>query len=144
MAQGREINKKLKDNIKTSDLPAKFLVINPIAEITKSMQNKDYFGAFTNAVAFFEYLGYKKLVKSLKGKINEEKLSRFSVSKIVILLFCLDIIKQPTYAKMFEVIKVRNDLIHPKEDVGLRYTIDDDKAERLVEKAKEVISLLSE
>lgn len=45
---------------------------------------------------------------------------------------------------MFEVIKVRNDMIHPKEDVGFRYTIDHDKAERLVEKAKEVISLLLE
>jgi hypothetical protein len=142
MNSGKHFKKEMKEKISTIDLQAGLIVINPVAVIKNLIEKKEYFEAFANAITFFEYLGYRKLSSSLDGKISRKKLSRLSVSNINTFLYSLDLIDQASYSKIAETIKIRNKLIHPIENIGLRYKIDEENANRILNKAIEVIQLL--
>ena len=133
---------ELTERVGFEDLPAVVVIINPYQEIDNATSRDDYFNAFVVAVSFFEYYGYRKLRDFFKNQISDDKLERLSASEIMIFLFGLKIIDQPTYARMKDVIDMRNDLVHPKGDIAKKYRLDKNEAKSLLGKAKQVIEAL--
>ena len=98
--------------------------VNPTKRIKDAIVNEDYLSAFSSAVTYFELFGFILLERKLKGKVGGDKLTLVNVPGIIILLYVLDIIEQPTYDTMMKVKGVRNKLIHPVE--GTMYDPNDE------------------
>lgn len=122
---------------------------SPEEVIDEAIKRKDWFSAFSNAVAYFEHWGYWRLRHyCIKEKIYEkEKIKHITVSNLVLILHLLKLIDQNTHAKMVTTIKERNKLIHPilqGEGIGYRARKEEDGAIKILENAKKCITALKE
>ena len=109
----------------------------PIPTLRKTIEQKQWFSGIVMASAFFEFWGLELLKEKLKDKISGDKLEDLRLEEIILLLYSSEIIDQPTYAKMMEVKKVRNKIVHnPYELLEL------DEPESLIEKAIDCLKAL--
>jgi hypothetical protein len=94
-------------------------VINPFSEIEGAKERGSFFEAFALAVTYFDYYSY--LI--LRPHIPEEKLDKIFTRKKIEELFDRKLIKKETRNNMKEINELRNDLIHPKGDMTLKYKL---------------------
>ena len=110
-----------------SDLKSGFKV-NPTKRIKDSINNEDYLSAFASAITYFQLFSYILLVRELKGKIGSEKLEKLNIPGIIILSHVLNIIDQPEYCIIWDVLSARNKLIHPNKGAMYDPTGDEKRA----------------
>lgn len=121
----------------------------PQEVIDTAIERKDWFSAFTNAVAYFEFWGFWSLNSyCLRENIDvEQKLRRLPVSSLMLMLYLLKLIDLDTFSKMSAVIKERNRLVH--RNIPEKIPIYDDmekiaRATRLLAYAKQCIKKVRE
>jgi len=141
---GRRVEVTIVDNITLSDSVETSLIINPIPEIEKSLKEQDYFRAATFLAAILEYYG--KL--AINGKfqtenrnVDPDRIERFSLEDVAIILYGLKIIDQPCYSALRELNKLRRNLLHIKDAVEFR-RISGRGAEATIKKAMKCIDIL--
>ena len=136
------------------------IFIDPYGDIDRAISFGDWAAGFTLACASLEHFGSIKIRNKLENQIISKikdsakkqaqnslyaKVKRMRVSDIIFQLLTFNIIKFDTYLELKEIIKFRNDLIHPsRKGIGYQQTLDQSIAEKLLLIAKERIQEISE
>jgi hypothetical protein len=143
----------------SKELKSNAIILNPYIEIDKAIASKDWFNGFANCISYFEYYGLRKVNEYLINKVIapipdtipdtkrlqaknsiEDNVDRSGVKEIVFLLFTYGLIDCETFLGMNDVIKTRNDLVHPaRKGIGLRYVSDEKLMTSYLTKSKEYI-----
>jgi len=123
------------------DILSKISIFKPNLEFDNLTKRGDYFAAFTLAVSYFEYLGYKKLRNRPGLDMSKEELRSLSARRTVELLRDLDLITEDTRKDMHKVINMRTDLVHPKGNRFLRFSLTVEQR-ALIDIAKQCIETL--
>ena len=123
------------------DVLSKVSLFKPNWEFDNLTKRGDYFSAFALAVAYFEYLSYKKLRNRPGLQLTTEELRFLSTRRTVELLKDLDLITESTRKDMHKVIDMRTDLIHPKGNRLLRFSLTIEQR-ALIDTAKQCIETL--
>jgi len=116
------------------------IVESPIETLEATITNEEWFKGIVLSSTYFEHFGLMKLKEHFKGKIDENKLKRFTLEKIIILLYGSDLIDGNTYSKMMEINHKRNDLVH--QPWTHKINMDPKDAEKLIKKAIECLKTL--
>lgn len=141
---GRRIEVTLVENITLSDSVETSLIINPRAEIEKSLTEQDYFRAATFLAAILEYYGRLAIDGKLKAEdrnVDEQKIDRFSLQDVAIFLYGMKVIEQPCYSALIELNKLRIDLLHIKDLAEFRKK-SGNEAEATIRRAMKCIDIL--
>lgn len=110
---------------------------SPRQILVDTIKNKEWFKGLVLSAAFFEHFGFHALRTLYEDEISEGNLKHLDLAHIIVLLFGSKLIDQPTYSKMTEVRKKRNDLVHKPFVV-----IPPKEAEKLIQKAIECLEYL--
>jgi len=109
----------------------------PRRMLEEAISERAWFRGIVLSAALFEHFGSLILQNYLHNKVSSEKLKRLTLERIIIFLYALNLIDQPTYSKMFEIKDKRDELAH-NPFAGL----DPEQAERLIKKAIECLEAL--
>jgi hypothetical protein len=117
--------------------------------INEAIQRKDWFSAFSNAVAYFEHWRYWRLTSyCMKEKIHaKEKIKSLSPANLTLILYLLKLVNQDTFSKMTKTILERNKLVHPisrGKGISYRDRKETDRAIEILDDAKVCIKRLKE
>jgi len=118
------------------------LVPNPIKVLQEAINQKDWFRGIIMSATFFERLGIKKLKEHFQSNginVDQERIERLELERIIIFLYGCGAIDQNTYAQMFQIKNKRDDLVHK---VMPTFELNDGEAKRLIEKAIECVKKL--
>jgi hypothetical protein len=138
----KAIARALQENVNVSEHHPSFEIIkDPIGEVNRAKNNKDYFKAISFSCTVFEYYGKQILVwhfKNIGTPVGKKKLKELSLHSIVVLLYTHKIIDETTYNKILEVKAIRNDFVH--DEHSIRFPSEQlQKAERTTIKAMDCI-----
>ncbi len=142
--KSRMFFRTLSDRVTVSDSFFTSLIINPLPEIEQSLKNQDYFRAVAYLAAMLEYYGKVSIDATLRAQnrnIDSDRLDRFGLEEVAILLYSFDIIDQPCYSAVLRLSKLRNRLLHIKDMAEFRTTLGVE-AETAVKKGMECIRVL--
>ena len=137
----RHVTRGLKENVPLSESAVWNVVKNPINEISKAKEDRDYFKAMTYSCAVFEYYGKQILVwhfNDIKRPIGKSKLERMSLNPVIMMLYTHEIINESVYNDMIQVKELRNKFIHEDRSVKIssEQFIDSNKnPDKMVDKA---------
>jgi hypothetical protein len=86
----------------------------PIDVINDAIERKDWFSAYSNAVAYFELWGNQLLTFYCRNEhiYASKMIQKLSVANLVLVLYLLKLIDQNTLSKMNLTIKERNNIVH--------------------------------
>jgi len=84
----------------------------PIVILKDSIKNKEWFKGIILSTVLLEVFGRWKLQAEFEGKIKPERFDHFGFEQIIMFLFASKLIDHPTYTRMMEVRKMRNDIAH--------------------------------
>jgi uncharacterized OB-fold protein len=141
---GRRIEVTIAESITLSDSVETSLIINPIPEIEKSLNEQDYFRAATFLAAVLEYYGRLAINAKLAAEgrnVDEKRVDRFSSEDVTIFIYGLKIIDQPSYSALIELNKLRNSLLHIKDAAEFRKKCGNE-AEATIRRAMQCIDAL--
>jgi hypothetical protein len=93
------------------------IVINPIEEIETTCKTNNFFTGFALAVTYFEYEANQILGMFFQDRISLKKIEWWSLASKIRIVFGLNLIEEKACSKILEIIKTRNQLIHPTEDI---------------------------
>jgi uncharacterized protein YutE (UPF0331/DUF86 family) len=140
----RRFYRTLVDGVTISDSVEISLIIDPRRDVEESLRNKDYFKAATLLSAVLEYYGklaIDKRLESEKHGVDWEKIERLHLPEVSLLLYGLGIITQACYARLMQLVKLRNSLLHVKDAAEFRRS-SGPEAEATVRNALECIDML--
>jgi NACalpha-BTF3-like transcription factor len=126
---GHTIRKMVKvanmDKVVISDKASWLILKDPVAEIQKAVNDKDYFKTVAYACAIFEYCGLQNLVwhskktgnplimkKKKNKKKKEKKKDEWTLSRIIDELFNREIITDTDATKLHCIRHLRNSFVH--------------------------------
>lgn len=115
---------------------------SPTDELKECIEREEWFKGVVLTTTFFEALGKRILVDSLKEKVKPNKLDNWKLDQIIIALFALKIIDQRTYSKMMKIKKFRNNIVHL--DPLIKPKISSDEAKKTINAGIECIEILFE
>lgn len=102
-----------------------------------TIEKGEWFKGIVLSAAFFEHFGSLRLRNHFQGTISEDKIKNLTLMEIIIFLFGLKLIAQPSYTKMIRVKEKRNDLVHEP------FTkVDPEEAKHLIQDAIECLKEL--
>lgn len=109
----------------------------PRQMLDNAIRQREWFRGIVLSAALIEHFGSIILQNHLRDKISSERLKRLKLEHIIIFLYALNLINQPTYSKMIEIKDKRDDLAHnPFTE------LDPEQAELLIRKAIECLETL--
>jgi len=120
---GRRIEVILKENITISDSIKTSLIIDPVPEIEKSLEEQDYFRAATFLVSILEYYGKLIINEKFHGAgwdMDDECVEGFGFEYVCLFLNGMRVIDQPCFSVLIKLNKLRNRLIHIKDAIEFR------------------------
>jgi DNA-binding MltR family transcriptional regulator len=116
------------------------IFLEPVKEVEKSYQNRDFLTAFVLAETYFEYETNLILSHLLTDRLPPEILKELHLWSKLNWLWRLGLLDRDTHKKIQDIIQVRNKLVHPLDkpdkdgrvcDIFLRF--------RLTEKEKSLL-----
>jgi len=112
----------------SKDLGAGFAVENPVGYLKKARQNRDYFLFFALAVSYFEFYGYQILRRCYWDKVPDKFKKRkiLGAHAIIREMKNQKMISETAYKNMKDINVKRNDIVHSKTDIHLKYKMDDE------------------
>jgi len=84
----------------------------PRQMLEDAIRDRAWFRGIVLSAALFEHFGSLILDNKLHEKVASERLKNLMLERIIIFLYALDLIDQPTYSKMFKIKDKRDDLAH--------------------------------
>jgi len=137
---GRRIEVTIVENIAISD-SLETLVINPIDQINRALNEQDYFKATVLLASILEFYGKMALIGQLDAKVDTDDIYRLPLSEVALFLYGLRMIDQPCYSALIELNKQRNRYLHVRDfDVFRRQS--GKGAEAAIKKAMRCIGVL--
>ena len=111
----------------------------PIKILKDSIKNEEWFRGIILSTVLLEAIGQWRLQVHFKGKIKPQRFERLGLEQIIMFLFASGIINHPTYTKMMEVRRMRNNIVHRRWK-GL--TLDPKPAKATINKAIKCLKAL--
>ena len=126
------------------------IFIEPVKEVEKAYQNKDFLTAFVLAETYFEYEANLILSYLIADRFPPEILKEWRLTSKLDWLRKLGLLDRDTRQKIQNMIEIRNKLVHPSEvldkkgrmcDISLRFRLNE-KEKSLLLNFKECYSRL--
>jgi hypothetical protein len=123
---GHKITERLliiNENLDISEDTAWVILKNPVEEVRKAINDRDYFKTVTYACSMLEYCGQQILIWHSKNKSDPlpiEEVRGWSLHKIIEMLLKRRIITDSEAAKLHCIRGLRNEFVH--EDYSIKLT----------------------
>jgi hypothetical protein len=117
------IFKSQMDKIQISDNASWIILKNPVEEVRKAINDKDYFNTVTYACSVFEYCGQQILIWHTKNTVNPltaKKVKDWKLQRVINELHNRKLITDTEANKLHSIRDLRNDFVH--EDLSIKIT----------------------
>ena len=111
----------------------------PIKILKDSIKSEQWFRGIILSTVLLEAIGQWRLQVHFEGKIKPQRFERLGLEQIIMFLFASGLIDYPTYTKMMEVRRMRNNIVH-RLWKGL--TLDPKQAKATINKAIKCLKAL--
>jgi hypothetical protein len=132
------------EKVRTFDSICYIKIPDPISLLQDIIKRKDWFTGLIMSATFFEHFGISRLKEYFHSKginIGSDRIERLDLGEIIMFLYGCGLIDQPTYTKMFEIKKKRDELVHQKKEMPI-FEIKEKEGENLVKNAIECLENL--
>jgi hypothetical protein len=139
--KNRLAGRKIIDSITLLDNVSWNVDKEPIGEVTRSRDAKDYYKAISLSCTLFQNYGKEILLSRSKNTSIRVPKKRLSLAYIICELYAQNIIDRTIYDKINKVKEVRNEFQH--EDMAIRYSSSQaEAAETIINQALECITFI--